>query len=150
MIASVATYPHEVLRTRLQVHKSHGRPSNAAAAAVHPITSTTHSSTASVNALASSVNGGKGPHAHFYSPLVTGSHPPLPLSAPAALLRVPAPGADPGSAVQKPAEPIWRRKGGIVQTFLEIKRQDGWKGFYRGLSINLVRTVPNSAVTMLT
>jgi solute carrier family 25 folate transporter 32 len=42
-----------------------------------------------------------------------------------------------------------RRKGGIVDTAIKIKRQDGWRGFYRGLSINLVRTVPNSAVTML-
>jgi solute carrier family 25 folate transporter 32 len=41
------------------------------------------------------------------------------------------------------------KKGGVVETFMKIKRQDGWRGFYRGLSINLVRTVPSSAVTML-
>lgn len=44
----------------------------------------------------------------------------------------------------------WPRKGGIIDVFVKIYRQDGWRGFYRGLSINLVRTVPASAVTMLT
>jgi solute carrier family 25 folate transporter 32 len=39
---------------------------------------------------------------------------------------------------------------GVVETFSRILQESGWKGFYRGLGINLVRTVPNSAVTMLT
>lgn len=39
---------------------------------------------------------------------------------------------------------------GMVETFNKILREGGWRGFYRGLAINLVRTVPNSAVTMLT
>ena len=41
-------------------------------------------------------------------------------------------------------------KGGIVQTTIRIIRLEGWTGLYKGLSINLFRTVPNSAVTMLT
>ena len=32
----------------------------------------------------------------------------------------------------------------------EGKENEGWSALYRGLSVNLVRTVPNSAVTMLT
>jgi solute carrier family 25 folate transporter 32 len=41
-------------------------------------------------------------------------------------------------------------KGGIVQTTIRIIHLEGWTGLYKGLSINLFRTVPNSAVTMLT
>ena len=111
MVASIVTYPHEVLRTRLQIKKT----SIAAARA-------------------------QGATRQWYSPLVTGSNPPPPSSM--------------GDAATHPAVQRgvygWNRKGGIIDTFLKIKRQDGWRGFYRGLSINLVRTVPNSAVTMLT
>lgn len=127
MIASVATYPHEVLRTRLQVHKS-------------------DKSTPSLKSIPPIPHTGKGVP-HFYSPLVTGSHPPPPAHLASSSAGT---GASAWQPARHAAESAWRRKGGIVATFLEIKRQDGWKGFYRGLSINLVRTVPNSAVTMLT
>jgi solute carrier family 25 folate transporter 32 len=130
MIASLATYPHEVLRTRLQIAK-------ASASSTSTSTSSTSSlSSASSSSASSSGSGGTRPH--LYSPLVTGSQPPprlpfteIPMSANTWINRA------------------RRRKGGIVDTALKIKRQDGWRGFYRGLSINLVRTVPNSAVTML-
>ena len=49
-----------------------------------------------------------------------------------------------------PQKKYYGQRGGIIHTFLKIQRQDGWRGFYRGLSINLVRTVPNAAVTFLT
>lgn len=39
---------------------------------------------------------------------------------------------------------------GIIRTTKKIIYKEGWTGLYRGLSINLIRTVPNSAVTMLT
>jgi len=39
---------------------------------------------------------------------------------------------------------------GIIKTAKSIVRNEGWRSLYRGLSVNLVRTVPNSAVTMLT
>ncbi|KZP31441.1 mitochondrial carrier [Athelia psychrophila] len=39
---------------------------------------------------------------------------------------------------------------GIIYTTKKIIALEGWSGLYRGLSINLLRTVPNSAVTMLT
>ncbi len=43
-----------------------------------------------------------------------------------------------------------RPMGGIVRTTKHIITHEGWRALYRGLSVNLVRTVPNSAVTMLT
>ncbi|KAH8104601.1 mitochondrial NAD transporter [Cristinia sonorae] len=76
MTASIATYPHEVVRTRLQtlrIHKDH-------------------------------FNGEGGP-------------PP---------------------------------STGVIRTTKNIIAYEGWRGLYKGLSVNLVRTVPNSAVTMLT
>lgn len=39
---------------------------------------------------------------------------------------------------------------GFVQTTVRVVRREGWRGLYKGLSINLVRTVPNSAVTLVT
>lgn len=41
-------------------------------------------------------------------------------------------------------------KGGIIYTTKKLIRKEGWRALYKGLSINLIRTVPNSAVTMLT
>jgi solute carrier family 25 folate transporter 32 len=40
--------------------------------------------------------------------------------------------------------------GGIISTTKKMVMTEGWKSLYKGLSINLIRTVPNSAVTMLT
>lgn len=42
------------------------------------------------------------------------------------------------------------RVPGIIGMAKQIVRNEGWSALYRGLSVNLVRTVPNSAVTMLT
>jgi solute carrier family 25 folate transporter 32 len=39
---------------------------------------------------------------------------------------------------------------GTIYTAKKIVVKEGWSGLYKGLSINLLRTVPNSAVTMLT
>jgi solute carrier family 25 folate transporter 32 len=39
---------------------------------------------------------------------------------------------------------------GIIYTTKKIVVKEGWTALYKGLSINLIRTVPNSAVTMLT
>ncbi|KAJ6512068.1 mitochondrial NAD transporter [Mycena polygramma] len=41
-------------------------------------------------------------------------------------------------------------RGGIVDTTKRLVRTEGWRSLYKGLSVNLIRTVPNSAVTMLT
>ncbi|KIM35869.1 hypothetical protein M413DRAFT_20668 [Hebeloma cylindrosporum] len=45
---------------------------------------------------------------------------------------------------------VKQHKGGIVYTTRKLIYKEGWSALYKGLSINLLRTVPNSAVTMLT
>ncbi|CDK26468.1 unnamed protein product [Kuraishia capsulata CBS 1993] len=39
---------------------------------------------------------------------------------------------------------------GLVRTFLSVYKNEGVKGFYSGFIINLTRTVPSSAVTLVT
>jgi solute carrier family 25 (mitochondrial folate transporter), member 32 len=95
MVASVATYPHEVIRTRLQTQKllirrKHNSPTSGF--------STSPSSTFATSS-----------HSHT-----------------------------PGKYL------------GVIQTTRVILREETWRGLYKGLSINLFRTVPNSVVTMLT
>ena len=46
-------------------------------------------------------------------------------------------------------DPKTERRG-IVRMTQHIVTHEGWRALYRGLSVNLVRTVPNSAVTMFT
>jgi hypothetical protein len=79
MVASIATYPHEVVRTRLQTQK---RLLASSASSQHPTTPTKYL--------------------------------------------------------------------GVIQTTKVICQEETWRGLYKGLSINLFRTVPNSVVTMLT
>jgi len=82
MTASIATYPHEVVRTRLQIQRRFLPGNGAVAVAAH----------------SKETKGYKG----------------------------------------------------LVNVAQRIVREEGWRGLYKGLSINLFRTVPNSAVTMLT
>lgn len=76
MTASVATYPHEVIRTRLQTQRR---------------------------------------------PLL-----------------------DDDGAVRHPP------KKGVIYVTRKMIAKEGWRALYKGLSVNLIRTVPNSAVTLLT
>ncbi|KAG5440054.1 hypothetical protein PCK2_000662, partial [Pneumocystis canis] len=39
---------------------------------------------------------------------------------------------------------------GILHTFYRIYHEEGWKSFYSGMGINLIRTVPSSIITLLT
>ena len=92
MVASCVTYPHEVLRTRLQVHRTaHGKQRGAI------------------------------PTASF---------------------------AEASSLIVEPIQKSPPK--GLIDEAKYIFKNSGLKGFYRGLSINLVRTVPSNAVTMLT
>lgn len=54
---------------------------------------------------------------------------------------------DPGSENNTPSA---KKRVSLVRTIQKILKHEGWRGLYKGLSINLLRTVPNSAVTMLT
>lgn len=102
MTASIATYPHEVIRTRLQTQRR---------------------------------------------PLADD------MSSDGMVKRYPSaerlPGLDSNQA--RFVEDARRvKRGGIIYTTRKLVQKEGWTGLYRGLSVNLVRTVPNSAVTMLT
>lgn len=46
-----------------------------------------------------------------------------------------------------PAKPKYK---GIIPSVLVIFKEEGWRGFYKGFGINLIRTVPASALTILT
>ncbi|KAH9900102.1 mitochondrial carrier domain-containing protein [Xylariomycetidae sp. FL2044] len=45
------------------------------------------------------------------------------------------------------AEPKYR---GIVMTFRTILREEGWRAFYAGMGVNMMRAVPAATVTMMT
>ena len=100
MCASLATYPHEVVRTRLQTQR---RLLDSAVSLEAPVSRLTTAGTPSSSS----------------SNILT-------------------------------AERQSQKRGGIIYTVKKIVRKEGWRGLYKGLSINLIRTVPNSAVTMLT
>ncbi|KAL7417131.1 mitochondrial carrier domain-containing protein [Mrakia frigida] len=128
MVASLTTYPHEVVRTRLQIQRASSSP--------HPHT----------------------PPPQPLSAMSPSSSTPPPHSSPP----IPTPAVAASPLVAGEAVPHVRVGGGLGvrqgvtsykgfnQTVKKIYKEGGWKGFYRGLSINLVRTVPSSAATMLT
>lgn len=39
---------------------------------------------------------------------------------------------------------------GVMDALVVISREEGYRGFYKGLGTNLVRTIPASAMTLLT
>ncbi|PWN45367.1 mitochondrial carrier [Ceraceosorus guamensis] len=144
MIASVLTYPHEVLRTRLQMQPRVAAAAAAAAAAGegnHAAPS--HLSLSQVQQSAAAANAGGA--RRTLSTLV---------SAPR--------GRSGGTAVTSAHLGNARRisnmgnRGhggkykGVLHACAIIAREEGVRGFYRGMGVNLVRTVPSSALTILT
>jgi solute carrier family 25 folate transporter 32 len=153
MVASLTTYPHEVVRTRLQIQRtsSSSPPRSTASSSASVASTSTPSPPPSSSSSSSSA-----PSSSSHPPIAGSSRTPV---TPALLYQAPAV----ESATQASERPAHVRVGGALgvrqgvssykgfgATVRKIYREGGWKGFYRGLSINLVRTVPSSAATMLT
>ncbi|RDW60877.1 hypothetical protein BP6252_12260 [Coleophoma cylindrospora] len=100
IVASSATYPHEVIRTRLQTQQRKSLPSASSEYAAF--------------------RGGLEGQAHGQPSLVA------------------------------QAKEIVPRYRGIVTTFQTILREEGWRAFYAGMGVNMMRAVPAATTTMLT
>ncbi|KAI1454499.1 mitochondrial carrier [Annulohypoxylon moriforme] len=99
IMASSATYPHEVIRTRLQTQR---RPT---------------------------------PGSEYLQGLGVSE------STPGSQSHVP------NSERNISLQPKYR---GVVMTFRTILREEGWRAFYAGMGVNMMRAVPAATVTMMT
>ncbi|KAG8861752.1 hypothetical protein FRB96_002710 [Tulasnella sp. 330] len=145
LTATLITYPHEVVRTRQQIARrkvqiqesqssTQQQPPRQYALHQSPMRHLSSSSTAKPQHPSSS-SSSSAPH-----PL------PPPSSALSARLSLPQP--PPPSGPGRP--PARLRPRGTVEMAKKIYREGKLGAFYKGLTINLVRTIPNSAVTLLT
>ncbi|KIO20317.1 hypothetical protein M407DRAFT_245857 [Tulasnella calospora MUT 4182] len=115
-VATLITYPHEVVRTRLQIRRR--KPDVPPASNSLP------------------------PHDYQSAPYrqIHSHVPPPPLDQRA-----------PGSvAPTSGSGPPPQRHISTLGMCVKIWREGSWRGFYKGMGINLVRTIPNSAMTLLT
>lgn len=136
MIASVLTYPHEVLRTRLQMQPRLASGTTSLAASPSRNTSNLSSATQHRSIHTEILNRarrGAGPTSHYGTPRLSN------LLSSAKRRRSISNLGNQGN-----------RYTGVIQACSTIAREEGLRGFYRGMGVNLVRTVPSSALTILT
>lgn len=177
MIASVLTYPHEVVRTRLQMHPRTKAPKTATAAAAAAASgaqegqsirtsassaaagsdarrgySTVASSSTSTHTIdtrrhntsmtASTLSTGRSPSSFCPSSLRTR------LQSTSSTTAAATPSAAAAAAAASEVPP--QKYTSLLRTVGTIFREEGLRGFYNGMGVNLVRTVPSSALTILT
>lgn len=156
MIASVLTYPHEVLRTRLQMQP---RPSIADTPTTSPAPSMTQAAREAHSA--SSTGQRRGLHHAAIASLRgnTGSSSSSSSSSSHREERTERRRGPKKVARVRPSRRmishmanmgVGGRYTGVLQAISTIAREEGFRGFYRGMGVNLIRTVPSSALTILT
>ncbi|KAI8918067.1 mitochondrial carrier domain-containing protein [Entophlyctis helioformis] len=134
LVASVATYPHEVLRTRLQTQKLYRTH-----LPLDPPEFITESIWRGPSMTASVQFPGKPQPQQQHQqqqPQATAAS-----SSSSQLAR--AAGSNGALTTQEPA-----KYRGVVQTARVIVSEEGWRALYKGMGANLVRTVPASAFSL--
>ena len=140
MIASVLTYPHEVLRTRLQMQPRIAAAAKAVAEGtpVAPPPPPPPAAAAPTRPGRPEKAPGRALHTLASTPRVRAGG-----------------GASPSRGASRGISHMGNkgnggRYSGVLQACTTIAREEGIRGFYRGMGVNLVRTVPSSALTILT
>ncbi|SNX83405.1 related to YIA6 - Pvruvate transporter of the mitochondrial inner membrane [Melanopsichium pennsylvanicum] len=162
MIASVTTYPHEVLRTRLQMqprNQAQVQSTMASNGVIVASPSSTASSIASNRAKTASASLSSNATTSQVSSTCTSSTP-LPSAAAAGGTKSKIGSITTGNNNRSgvsaavtgggSANVGGTRYTGVIQACKTIAREEGIRGFYKGMAVNLIRTVPSSALTILT
>ncbi|PWN93177.1 mitochondrial carrier [Acaromyces ingoldii] len=144
MIASVLTYPHEVLRTRLQMQPR-------AAVADTPTTSPTPSMAQAASEAERSGAQRRGMHTAAVRGMSSSSS----SSSSREQSRRGPPKLKRAKVARRTISHmanmgVGGRYTGVLQACATIAREEGVRGFYKGMGVNLIRTVPSSALTILT
>ncbi len=142
MCASLVTYPHEVLRTRLQIQRNTQKKALVESVGSQSASSSTTTTTSTTSSPAPSSS----------STIPTKPTPPeiINLKSHGPKTRLSPSNLPTGSSTMNQVTPTLKTTKGLISTAQTIWQNDGWKGFYRGITVNLVRTIPAAAMTMLT